>query len=142
MNTIKEVENRDMLIQAISRAGIEALSLGYSQVANFLSRLAAGGPLCQVVVRGGLVQDVHGLPDEILSPIRVRIGEQVEGIPGTLYEILDYDELELDLFDDEIEDIYRRADVPMPDDREETLAGLDNAFAKLEWQGCPGLKQS
>jgi hypothetical protein len=110
-------------------------------VANFLSRLAAGAPLCQVVLEGGLVKDVHGLPEEILPPTMVRFGGAIEGIRGTLYEILDYDELEMDLYDDEIEDIYRRASVSMPDDHEEALASLDEAFAKLEWKGCPGLKQ-
>jgi hypothetical protein len=134
MSVITEVENRALLIQTINRAGNKVLSLGYSQVANFLFRLAAGSPLCQIVVQGGLVQDVHGLPDEILR-------QEIKGIRGTLYEILDYDELECHLDDDEIDDIYRRADVPMPDDREEALAGLDKAFAKLEWQGCPVPKQ-
>jgi hypothetical protein len=134
MSTITEVEGRALLIQEINKAGFEALSLGYEQVADFLFRLAAGEPLCQVVLEGGLVKDVHGLPEEIHPPTMVRFGGSIEGIRGTLFEILNYNDLEMDLYDDEIADIYRRANVPMPDDHEEAFAGLDEAFAKLEWQ--------
>lgn len=110
------------LAQVISSAGLEALKLGYPQVAQLLLRLATGKPLVQIVVQGGLVQDVHGLPNEILLP-----GGEL------LYEVLDYDDLECALEDDEIAEIYRRARIEMPSEPSEALVRLDEAFARLEW---------
>ena len=110
------------LARVISRAGLEALKLDYPQVAQVLLRLATGKPLAQIVLRGGLVQDVHGLPNEILLPD----GE-------LLYEVLDYDDLECTLEDDEIAEIYRRARMETPADPGEALDRLDKAFARLEW---------
>ena len=53
--------------------------------AGLLRRLAARKPIVQVVVRGGVVQEVHGLP----------AGEGYRG--GEAYEVLDYDDVpELD----------------------------------------------
>ena len=82
------------LAREISRAGLEALRLGFPQVAELMLLLATKRSLVQIVVRGGLVQDVHGLPNEILLPD----GE-------LLYEVLDYDDLESALEDDEIAEI-------------------------------------
>ena len=53
--------------------------------AGLLRRLAVREPLVQVVVRGGVVQEVHGLPD----------GEGYS--ESEAYEVLDYDDVpELD----------------------------------------------
>lgn len=115
-----DLGGRFRLLQLLLGAARAAQALGYPQTARLLGRLVAVEPLVQVVCRGGLVQAVHGLPAEIYPPD--------EG-----YEVLDYEDLERDLDDGEIAEIYRRAGLRPPADAGEARSGLDDAFARLEW---------
>jgi hypothetical protein len=117
---------RERLLQILWRTALAAIDLGFPQVAQLLGRLAVGDALIQVVVRGGVVQAVHGLPAGLHHP-------NIRRVDTELYEVLDYDDLTGSLDDGEIAEVYRMADAPMPSNLTEAMAGLESVFSRLEW---------
>ena len=105
---------------------LAAIDLGFPQVAQLLGRMAVGDALVQVVVRGGVVQTVRGLPAGLHHP-------NIRGVDTELYEVLDYDDLTGSLDDGEIAEVYRMADEPMPSNLTEVMDGLESVFRRLEW---------
>ena len=114
------------MLQILWRTALAAIDLGFPQVAQLLGRLAIGDALIQVVVRGGVVQAVHGLPSGLHQP-------NVSGVDSEPYEVLDYDDLAGSLDDGEIAEVYRMADAPMPSGLTEAMDGLESVFRRLEW---------
>jgi hypothetical protein len=110
----------------LCQTALAAIDLGFPQVAQLLGRLAIGDALIQVVVRGGVVRAVHGLPAGLHRP-------NISGVDIELYEVLDYDDLRGSLDDGEIAEVYRMADAPMPSSLTEAIDGLERVFSRLEW---------
>jgi hypothetical protein len=107
---------RERLADILAEAGVEAVTLGFPHIAELLVRLATGQTLVQVVVRGGRVITIHGLPAELaIEP----------------FEVLDYDDLEGGLDEEEIAEVYRLANLPLPSDLYEAVEGLEAAFKRL-----------
>lgn len=121
-----DTECRERLLQILWRTALAAIDLGFPQVAQLLGRLAVGDALVQVVVRGGVVQAIHGLPTGFHY-------QTISGVDTELYEVLDYDDLRGSLDDGEIAEVYRMADAPMPSSLTEAMDGLESVFRRLEW---------
>jgi len=100
---------------------------GFPRLAAFLRRLANGEDLIQIVIRGGVLQAVHGLPTDLIE----RENGNLDPEP---FDILDYDDLQSFHSDDDVEAIYRCAGMEMPDDMYEARDRLEIAFGRLEWQ--------
>jgi hypothetical protein len=121
-----DTERRERLLQILWRTALAAIDLGFPQVAQLLGRLAIGDALIQVVVRGGVVQAVHGLPAGLHH-------SNINGVDTELYEVLDYDDLTGSLDDGEIAEVYRMVDAPMSSSLTEAMDGLESVFRRLEW---------
>jgi hypothetical protein len=121
-----DTECRERLLQILWRTALAAIDLGFPQIAQLLGRLAVGDALIQIVVRGGVVQTVHGLPTGFHH-------QTISGVDTELYEVLDYDDLRGSLDDGEIAEVYRMADAPMPSSLTEAMDGLESVFRRLEW---------
>jgi GrpB-like predicted nucleotidyltransferase (UPF0157 family) len=113
-----DVLNKCNLSEVLRETAEKVLNLGFPQTAQFLARMAEGQGLVQVVVRGGMVTAVLGLPTELATEP---------------FEVLDYDDLKTGLDKEEIAEVYRLANLPPPSDLYEAVEGLEAAFKRLEW---------
>jgi len=118
---------RDFVLVSVSELAVQAKIYGFPQLAALLERIVKGEPLVQVVIRGGNLRAVHGLPSDLV--------EQSNGIIATeQYDLLDYDDLQGGFYDEELEELYRCSGMTMPEDKEEALGKLEEVFERLEWK--------
>jgi hypothetical protein len=100
---------------------------GFPRLATFMRRLANGEDLIQIVIRGGVLMAVHGLPTDLIE----RENGNFDPEP---FDLLDYDDLQSFHSDDDVEAIYRCAGMEIPGDIHKARDGLEIAFKRLEWQ--------
>jgi len=115
------------MMDAINDLVESAEIYGFPRLVAFLRRLTNDEDLIQIVIRGGVLIAVHGLPTDLI--------EQDNGnFDPEPFDLLDYDDLQGFHSDDDVKAIYRCAGMEMPDDIHKARDCLEIAFKRLEWQ--------